>query len=108
MAAKPKYTREDVAKFAQQQAMGFAVAWLMAEHFKRSTNPAAEADYFLRVVESLGDRMTYPELGPEWSDVAAQELRDSLSRIGHRARALSTGEAFDPDRFRGRWPESDG
>jgi hypothetical protein len=94
-------TEEQISRAANEIATDFLLSWTMAAVFNMSPNPSRTADEWLRVAEHAAEKMTFPDLPPEWSDVAAQELRDALARRIHRARVLATGEPFDPDAFRG-------
>lgn len=95
---------EQMLRSVQYQALCTLVEWMLTAHFSRTDNPASTADDMLLLAERLSDQMSYPDLGPEWSDLAAQEFRDTLVRHIHRAKALATGEPFDPDGFRKRAP----
>ena len=99
--------REKMLRFVQFQALGTLVEWLLTAHFAKSGNPEQTADDMLLLAEKLSDQTTFPEAGAEWSDLAAQEYRDTLVRHIHRAKALATGTPFDPDAYRKRAPDSD-
>ena len=77
------------------QALGYVVHFLLAEHFKAQPDPQAAAQQFLAEAEHVGDRITFPQFDAGTSDAAAQLFRDSLVRIGCRAAALATGQSFD-------------
>ncbi|MGQ9365721.1 hypothetical protein [Azospirillum sp. ST 5-10] len=70
-------------------AMRALLVKVMEELFRRSDDPAAKADEWLRLFDRSASRMTFPDASPEWSDLAAQEFRDILVQtIGH-ARSLA-------------------
>lgn len=76
---------------------------LLTREFALSANANEMAAEWLNLTELETEKMTFPDLPPEWSDVAAQEYRDSEIRHILRARALATGEPFDPDAYSQNW-----
>lgn len=96
--------QERMLQHVQFLALGQIVIMLLAEEFRRSELPKETADRWLQIAEGVSDLMTFPHADPVSSDVAAQEFRDSLVRHIHRARAIATGEPFDPDTYRRRAP----
>lgn len=93
---------EKMLRHVQSLAQGMLLEFLLSAHFKHSSDPIKAADDLLAIAEQISDQMTFPEAGPEWSDLAAQEFRDSLVRHIHRAKAVATGEPFDPTAFHKR------
>ena len=104
----PDETAERMHQHVQMLAQGILIEWLLAAHFSRAKNPAKVANEMLASAEKIGAKMTFPEVGPEWSDLAAQEFRDFLMQHIHRAKALATGKPFDPTAFYKRVPDSNG
>lgn len=83
-------------------ALGQIVIMLLSEEFRRSGRPKEVAENWLKLTEGVADLMTFPQADPALSDLAAQEFRDCLVRHVHRARAIATGEPFDPESYRRR------
>lgn len=100
-------SKEQMLRHIQSLAQGVLIEWLLTAHFSRSPDPAQAANDMLVLAESLSDQMTFPNVGPEQSDLAAQEFRDSLVCHIHRAKALATNEPFDSTAFQRRAPDKD-
>lgn len=93
---------ETITKEMQAMANATILSWLVARAFGQSGDPEGMADEWLRMAEQLCDVMTFPHLGPVESDFAVQTLRDAMVRQLQRAKALATGEPYDPESFRPR------
>ena len=96
-------TKEATLRQVQFLALGYIIEMLLAREFSLSANTNEMAAEWLNLTELASEKMTFPDLPPEWSDVAAQEYRDSAIRHILRARALATGESFDPDAYLQNW-----
>lgn len=94
--------RERMLRHVQFLALGNIVLKLLAAEFQRSGKPAEKADEWLALADAVNARMTFPEVEPVRSDAAAQELRDFEAAMIRRARALATGERYDPGAGRPR------
>ncbi len=95
--------KEVTLRHVQFLALGFIVTKLLAREFALSANANEMAAEWLNLTELESEEITFPSLPPEWSDIAAQEYRDSAIRIVLRARALATKEPFDPDAYLQNW-----
>ena len=95
--------KEATLRHVQFLALSQMVISLLAREFARSDNANEMAAEWLNLTELASEKMAFPELPPEWSDIAAQELRDSEIRYILRARALATGEPFDPNAYSQNW-----
>ena len=97
------YDLEEVTRRVQVQALSMAVTKLLARHLASGGNTEEAARQWLNLTELESDEMKFEGLPPEWSDLAAQEYRDSAIRLGLRARALATGQPLDPEDFQKSW-----
>ena len=95
--------KEATLRYVQFLALGDIVIKLLAREFALSADANEMAAEWLNLTELVSEKMTFPDLPPEWSDIAAQEYRDSAIRHIRRARALATGEPFDPEAYVQSW-----
>lgn len=96
--------KDQMLRHVQITALGFLTEYLLADHLRRHPDPNQASEDLRVLLEAIGERMTFDGVSPEMSDVAAQEFRDTLVRHLERARALATGEPFDPESFQRRSP----
>ena len=101
---REKELREKMQWAMKFMALQRVVESLLMHEFTLSTNLTTVADEWLRWAEKNAATLPFEEIfrsvSPEQNAVARREYRDSLVRLIHRARALATGEPFDPERFR--------
>ncbi len=95
--------KEATLRHVQFLALNLIVTKLLAREFALSANANEMAAEWLNLTELESERITFPDLPPEWSDIAAQEYRDSAIRIVLRARAFATGEPLDPNAYSRDW-----
>ena len=95
--------KEATLRHVQFLALADLVIKLLAREFALSANANEMAAEWLNLTELVSEKMTFPDLPPEWSDIAAQEYRDSAIRHILRSRALATEEPFDPDAYLQNW-----
>ena len=95
--------KEATLRHVQFLALNLIVTKLLAREFALSANANELAADWLNLTELESEGMTFPDLLPEWSDIAAQEYRDSAIRLVLRARALATGEPHDPNAYERNW-----
>jgi hypothetical protein len=94
---------EKMLRSVQMQALSMLVAYLLEHHFIATGRPDEASRETLDHFERLAAEMSFDDVHPAQSDLAAQELRDSLIRVILRARSLATGEPFDPKSFHKDW-----
>ena len=99
--------QERMLRHVQFMALANIVTMLLAREIALSKDAQGMADEWLNLIERTSDEMTFPYVDPAWSDLAAQEFRDSSIRLVLRARALATGERFDPDAYQRSWRKTD-
>ena len=90
---------EEFKKLMKEFANDTLITWILEHQFKNDGHWETE---IRSRAELIGDTLTFEHLSPAESDFAVQELRDAIVRPIERARALATGERFDPERFLGR------
>jgi hypothetical protein len=89
--------------YIQLLALSTLLSQALARIFKLSGDPNGESKALLEQMDTVMSASTFPNWGPEESDLAAQDLRDEVVRIVLRARAFATGERYDPDSYKGDW-----
>ena len=80
---------QQIRQHQQRAAENIVLTYLLAEHFRRSGNPDEASRLLLMTAEVAGAQMTYGNLDPAESDLAAQELREALTQIVLRAKSLA-------------------
>ena len=87
---------QDIIRTAQMMAQGYLIDLLLAAHIARQPKPEDAAAQLLQVVEAGAPPFNLPGMPSALSALAAATYRDTLLRHIHRARALATGEPFEP------------
>jgi hypothetical protein len=87
----------------ERLAESYVLQLLLAAYFSQSKDPDAASREFLHMAETVAPQFGRDGLDPVVSDLASQEFRDALVRIGLRARAVATGEQLDPTSLLKSW-----
>ena len=93
--------RLEAREKGEKAADYMVLAITLAQTFNSKPDPAIAADNFLNLVESIASDFDFGEDGltPVERSILRDTFRDKMIRYGVLAKALATGEPFDPSDY---------
>lgn len=88
---------EKMLRHVHDMAFGHLITFLLSREIARAADPDAEAAEWKKTLVAAGGLMTFPQVPPEMSDAASQELEETLRGYVRRALALATGRPLDQE-----------
>lgn len=100
----PPDKNQELLREARLLAIDWLLMLVLARQLADADSAEEEADRLMALAEKTMEGFVYPEADAAESDAISQEMRDALVRRVVRARAIATGETFDPVAFQRQQP----